>query len=173
MPYADADLAFGAFLVKQLVDLRANPPLVKRGFQSLGKLNAELHLLGLRLVEKKAEGPEGGAMLFYVRGNVLVRIKTRGTSSRYRGGVPHLSVSLVSGARTSAGALDTSFGAEQGKFHAGGGLVNKQAPGKSSIYNTAHNVHAKNNAEDWSDRTHFDFPDLSLDDASIDNIHPL
>ena len=168
-----SDLSFGSFIVKHLVNLQANPPLVKRQFQSLGRLHAELLMLGLRLTTKKEEGPEQGYMLFYVKGNILVRIKTRGSASRYRGGVPHLSVSLVSGALVKSGTLDTSFEAEQGKFHAGGGLVNKQAPSKSSLYNSTKNASAKGNAEDWADGTHFDFPDLDLDDQDIDNIRPL
>ncbi len=37
-------------------------------------------------------------MLFYNRGKVLVRIKTRGSGGNQRGGIPHLVVGLMSGA---------------------------------------------------------------------------
>jgi hypothetical protein len=173
MKHLDSDLALGSQLVRRLINLDSQPPLVHRKYQSLGKLHAELLLMGLRLSQKRSEGPGNGYMLFYARGNVLVRIKTRGSSGKFRGGVPHLTISLLSGSLSETGGLDTSYEAEQGKFHVGGGLVNKHAPSKVHLYSTDLSPRGRSNGEVWSDGTHFDFPDLALDDHDIDNIRPL
>jgi len=108
-------------------------------------------------------------MLFYVKGNVLVRIKTRGTRTKYRGGVPHLTVSMQSGKRTADGKLDTNYEEEIGKFDVSGNVVSKQVP-NAPQYNANLSFLGRANAEKWSDETHFNFPDLVLADQCVEDL---
>jgi len=170
--YNGSDLTTGQQIVRELVDVDLKPPLVKREYQSLGRLHGELRFRGFKLVNKKACGPEDGYMLIYAKGSIIVRIKTRGTRGEFRGGVPHLTVSLLWGGNSKSGELDTSFKAEVGKFHSAGGVVNKVANKESPLYDKETSPLAKGNSEDWSDGTHFDFPDLYLDDRMVHSLEP-
>jgi hypothetical protein len=171
---AETDVAFGRRVVGALVDLRSNPPLVKRKFQSLGRLHGELAWLGAKLVGKKSEQGAAGSgwMLFYLKENVLIRIKTWGSGGKFRGGVPHLVVSLLSGARDKTGEKDLRENAEVGKFHIGGGIVNHsnapKATGNAYMYDQKRNPVAKSANETWADGVHFDFPDFYCDDGGLD-----
>jgi hypothetical protein len=194
MQVSNEDLVTGRRLVHTLVDWSATPPAVKRPFQSLGRLHAELRLLGFQLRKKEPFGTEAGFQLFYTKGNVLVRIKTRGAEAKGRPkvrslseltplqreeylerlhlhgrgrGQPHFTVSIVSGKRDDIGRLDTSYSQELGKIHVGGGLVNK-APIGNGLYGKS--GVGKANADSWADGTHFDFPDGDLDDSCIDDL---
>ncbi|MBL8350964.1 MAG: hypothetical protein JNL87_11685 [Burkholderiaceae bacterium] len=170
MSYDDLDLFLGRQVIQQLVNLRANPPLMRLEYNVLARLHLKLISMGFKLTKREKIGPEAGFMLFYISSNVLVRIKTRGSGGRFRGGVPHMTISLLSGRRDQSGGIDTDYKAEEGKFHVGGGLVNNKTNKKSSIYNEKNNPRAKRNAEDWSDGTHFDFPDLYLDDECVQDL---
>jgi hypothetical protein len=167
MSDVDADVAFGRSIVRTLADFSSSSPLgvplVREQYRSLGKLHAELILHGMALVQKKDEGPEGGHMLIYAKGNVIVRIKTRG-GGKFLGGNPHLSVCLLSGKTLSTGAVDVDYKQEVGKFHVGGGLVNKRP-----LYR-GQDVKAKYLVEQWADATHLTFPGLDFDDSAIVNI---
>ena len=165
----ESDLLLGRQIIRMLVDCDLRPPLVKREYQSLARLHAELKLHGLNLVERRRDGPEAGYMLFYLKGNILVRIKTRGSRGKYRGGVPHLSVCVLSGNRNVDGSLDTSFDAEVGKFDVRGNLVSKKLPSNPE-YNVKLSPLGKANAETWSDETHFDFPDLVVEDQCVESL---
>ena len=112
---SDSDIALGGRVVSLLVNDAVRPLEVKRAFQSLGRLGAELRFLGFRLRGKEQYGPEGGYHLFYLKGNVLVRVKTRGGQSAgsspfwvKRTGAPHVTVSILDG-RSAGGRPDMSY----------------------------------------------------------------
>ena len=163
-----------------MIDFTSNPPLVRRELQSVGRLHGELRFLGFSLFKIEQHGVEGGHQIFYTKGSVLVRIKTRGANPRTTGGAggnaktdrrgePHLTVSLLSGA-TLNGALDTSYDEEQGKFHVGGGVVNKAPNPRSPIYDVQRSAMAQGTQDTWSDQTHFGFHGQALDDSGIDDL---
>lgn len=170
MNYNENDLTIGRQVVRTIVDFKSNPPLVKREFQSLGKLHAELLFFGFRLENKKSWGPEAGYLLAYVKSNVMVKVKTRGDRGRYRGGSPHLSVILLSGTLDDNGKIETEFENEEGKFHVGGGLVSKNIKKKSKYFSEEASADGKGRQEDWADQTHFAFPDQDLDDSIIEQL---
>jgi len=179
MSYDDTDLRLGGQIVRILLEPDAKPPQVKRQYRSLGRLHAELAAHGMKLIEKQSFGPEAGYMLFYRKGNVVVRIKTRGAQGRMRGGQPHLSVILVSGRRSTTdivgrpthyGAILTDYANEEGKFSIHGGVVNKQPRGP--YYDQQASPDGKSLGEDWADLTHFVFPDSGLDDSIVDQLVP-
>lgn len=178
MSTSDADLTLGKQVVSSLIDFSSKPPLVRRDIQTIGRLHGELRFLGFSLFKIEQHGVEGGHQIFYTKGNVLVRVKTRGANVRKvqgvagstkleRRGEPHLTVSLLSG-RLLNGKLDTGYDEEQGKFHVGGGVVNKAPNPKSPIYDVQISAAGQTNQDTWSDHTHFGFHGQGLDDAGMD-----
>lgn len=109
--------------------------------------------LGFRFVRKTSEGTlPGGFQLFYLKDNVLVRIKTAGTAIRPR---PHMTISLVND------ALD--WDAERAKFSDDGNLTAKTLVGAGSGSSTPMRLIQCNppltrDVQDtWAGRSHFDF----------------
>jgi hypothetical protein len=98
----DSDYHLGRHVLRLLVETELPVPMVKREYQRLGKIHEELCILGFRLVKRDSYGPEGGFMLFYGNGRVLVRVKTRGSRARDE---PHLSISI---AHSQGGTIDYS-----------------------------------------------------------------
>jgi hypothetical protein len=177
---SDSDLSLGRQVVRTLVDFSSNPPLVRREIQSVGRLHGELRFLGFSLFKVEQHGVEGGHQIFYTKGSVLVRVKTRGANLRTTKGVggstksdrrgePHLTVSLLSG-KSVNGKLDTSYDEEHGKFHVGGGVVNKAPNSRSPIYDVQKSAAGQGTQDTWSDQTHFGFHGQALDDSGIDDL---
>jgi hypothetical protein len=161
---SDSELELGKKMVLLLVDVESRMPLVKAKYGSVSKLHGELVLSGFKLIKRESfKSPIAGWQLFYLRGRVLVRVKTRGAErdkDAHRRGAPHLTISLISGQHDDKGAIDTSWDAELGKFHLSGGLVNKSP--------AMRNVPVANSRNDeWADETHFDFPNLDFNDQDV------
>jgi hypothetical protein len=166
---SDSEFELARQLIRLLIDVESKMPLVRRKYQQLGRIHGDLRVLGLRLVAREKYGPEAGFMLFYAKGRVLVRIKTRGGQPR---GSPHLTVSMVAGTMNEFGQSDYSD--DLGKFHLSGGLVNpdpidKKRKGIRRAKGFDHQV-AKSRTQMWADATHFDFPDMDLDDECVERL---
>ena len=68
MDNRDQDLKDGRQAVLSLIDVSANPPIVRREIKSVGRLHAELRLIGFRLIKKlESHRVEGGYQLFYAK----------------------------------------------------------------------------------------------------------
>ena len=109
-------------------------------------------------------------MLFYLRGRLLVRIKTRGEkpTSSFRAGLPHVSFVLLKGTwETIDGrpVMKTDFDEELGKFDVTATLVPKRPP-----HNPPQSWIEKAANEEWSDNTHFVFPDLVCEDSCVEKV---
>ncbi|MBA3312908.1 MAG: hypothetical protein M3552_10735 [Planctomycetota bacterium] len=121
---------------------------------------------GLRRVRNDGESPErpgefnGGRQLFYLRGNVLVRVKTRGTRFRPRA---HVTVSMCD----IRGVGDKEWHAwdrERAKFTANGHpeWKNVSDGGSSTPYSFPTRIinGLTPGAQDkWADNCHFDLPE--------------
>jgi hypothetical protein len=151
--------ASAARLMALLID--ADTHLVR--FPSLIALHASLNRHGFHLIQKQAYGPAGGYQLFYARGRLLVRLKTRGDENGPRANQPHLSVSLYDGK-----ALDWQN--DQAKFNARGGVEPKAmtTPDRFNEIDFQGNPqrfmlilggkYDGPGADAWANRTHFQFP---------------
>ena len=113
----------------------AQPPQIHARFARIQRIHAELQWMGFRLIEKRNNygGPllENGLpvapILFWLKGRVLVRVKTRGepASAKFRQGLAHMSVCLLEGNLHANGAMKTSYSEELGKFDPAGRLLEK------------------------------------------------
>jgi hypothetical protein len=121
---------------------------------------AELHKLltdfGLQKTDDQGYNPPG-RQLFYKKGRLLVRIKTKGNppSARYRANQPHLSVGLM------RDSVDTSFDAEMVKFSPIGRARPKSTrPGTFllPVTGTSERPSYSGDPDEWGRMTHFSFP---------------
>ncbi|MCZ2156509.1 MAG: hypothetical protein LC114_21830 [Bryobacterales bacterium] len=69
-------------------------------FGSFMELDSTLRSNGFRLTSVKEWGPPGGEQLFYERGNVCCRVKTKGDNSGKRERIPHISFGVNDGVGT-------------------------------------------------------------------------
>jgi hypothetical protein len=138
-------------LMPQLVSLDG---IVRK--TTLAELDSLLTSFGLKEIDDQPYNPPG-RQLFYSRGRLLIRIKTRGNppNASYRANQPHLSVSLMKDGE------DTSFAAEMVKFSPEG-KAQPKSTGKGTLFlpvtGTAGNVRFRGDAEAWAKSTHFNFP---------------
>jgi hypothetical protein len=192
-----SDVQLGNRLVQKLIRPGAQPAQVKVEFAALMPLHGALCSEGLRLVDREPYGPgldgeRNGWMLFYLKGHVLVRIKTNGerSGSRFRQGLPHMSISLLGNKLDKkpgkTGAIDLSFGNEVAKMDCRG-LIHAKVPPKIPAFSAtltpagrivadsaaaAAALQAKIAGETWADETHFVFPDLAFDETGLDRLFP-
>ncbi len=106
----------------------------------------------------------GGYQLFYLRGNVLVRIKTVGTQRRSR---PHMTISL-----TLRG--EQGWESERAKYTSRGTvsaalLVSNPIPKMPALARINPNAAAM--GDEWADDCHFDFPQ-PFDDSAASLLTP-
>lgn len=173
------DQAIGSRVVQTMLRPRAEPPQLRQEFGEIMGCHRHLFGIGFQLIEKRENygGPslESGKpmspILLWRQERVLVRIKPRGedAGAKFRQGLAHMSVCLVSGSLGADGRMDTGWGAEVGKFSFRGQLVAK-TPG--AAIGSAVDHLKKSAGETWSDETHFQFPDLVCDDSQIDTLKP-
>jgi hypothetical protein len=120
--------------------------------------------LGFALKEKSDQFVRpGGFQFFYVKPNVLVRIKTKGTSQRPR---PHMTISLFCGG--------LAWDQEQAKMNVRGNwdakLLTDKTDKLSPFIVLAPSLPA--GAQDnWANRTHFDFSP-GFDDSAAAQLQP-
>ena len=138
-------------LMPQLVGL--DGVVVKTRLADLHKLLTDF---GLRKTgDNEYNAP--GRQLFYKKGRLLVRIKTKGNplNARYRANQPHLSVGLM------RDSVDTSFQAEMVKFSPIGRARPKSTqPGTFllPVTGTSERPSYSGDADEWGRMTHFNFP---------------
>jgi hypothetical protein len=129
---------------------------------TLAELDALFVRFGLKLLpaETKSYNPPG-QMLFYQRGRLLVRIKTKGNpaNAQHRANQPHLSVGLMKDSQ------DLGFDAEMIKFTPTGGVQPKSLnanPGPKRtlipVTGTPGSQQYDGNDATWAKETHFNFP---------------
>jgi hypothetical protein len=133
---------------------------------SLAELDTLLSNFGLELLTNKSKDYNPpGRMLFYRRGRLLVRVKTKGNppNAKYRANQPHLSVGLMKDDQ------DLDFEAEVVKFSAAGRAKPKSTdPGSKTrtllpVTGTIDNPNYDGDAGEWARSTHFNFgPGLTL-----------
>lgn len=131
---------------------------------SLLRLNAALQNdAGLQFERNDGEAREGelrgGRQLFYRRGNVLVRVKTRGTAFRPR---PHLTISMVDCRGDGDDAWHT-WDRERVKFTADGVPAWKNMSDGNSKFPFSFPTRVIDGLTDgdkdiWADDCHFDLP---------------
>jgi hypothetical protein len=128
---------------------------------TLAELDALLSSFGLKYLSDKAKDYNPpGRMLYYQRGRLLVRIKTKGNppKAKYRENQPHLSVGLMKDDQ------DTGFQAEVVKFSPTGRARPKSTNAKSGertllpVTGTVNNPKYDGDEGLWASSTHFDFP---------------
>ena len=104
----------------------------------------------------------GGYQLFYLRDEVLVRIKTKGTSRRP---VSHMTISLVSGG--------LGWDHERAKMGLSGrwcGKILSRSTGERvSPWSVIQDSLSDAEQDAWANRTHFDFP-THFDDSGADRL---
>ncbi|MEM9461316.1 MAG: hypothetical protein AAGF11_44540 [Myxococcota bacterium] len=157
----------------------AQPPMLRAEFDSANKCHAHLAFMGFRLIEKRdhyggprmEDGQPVSPILLWLKERVLVRLKPRGepATGKFRQGLAHLSVCLISGQTKDDGSLDTGFKAEVGKFSPTGHLLSASP---KSATKGKHAWEKKGAAEEWSDNTHFLFANLVCDDRDVDRLIP-
>jgi hypothetical protein len=122
----------------------------------LAELNKLLTDFGLQKTAEEDYNPPG-RQLFYKKGRLLVRIKTKGNppEARYRANQPHLSVGLM------RDTVDTSFQAEMVKFSPLG-RARPKSTGRSTfllpVTGTREHPTYSGDADEWGRMTHFNFP---------------
>ena len=129
---------------------------------TLAELDALFISFGLKLLPKETKDYNPpGRMLFYQRGRLLVRIKTKGNlpNAAHRANQPHLSVGLMKDNQ------DLGFDAELIKFTPTGGvqpksLNAKPGPKRTLIPVTGTLSSQQYDGDDakWAKATHFNFP---------------
>jgi hypothetical protein len=148
-------------LMPQLVGLDG---IVRKN--TLAELESLFTSLDLKLVKDATiDCNPPGRMLFYRRGRLLVRIKTKGNppDKKYRVDQPHLSVVLMKGEQ------DIEFDAEVVKFSPAGRAQPKSTDARPEnrtllpVTGTAKKPKFDGNADVWSRATHFNFaPGITL-----------
>jgi hypothetical protein len=133
---------------------------------TLAELHALLTSFGLEFLKDKIKDYNApGQMLYYQRGRLLVRVKTKGNppNVKYRANQPHLSVGLMKDDK------DTEFEAEVVKFSPAGRAQPKSTdprPGKRTLLpvtGTVDNPRYDGDAKEWARSTHFNFaPGITL-----------
>ena len=131
---------------------------------SLMRLDATLRTqAGLRRVRNDGEAREGelrgGRQIFYLRGNLLVRVKTRGTRMRPRA---HVTISMVD--RRGGGDPDWhTWDRERVKFTANGNpawknISDGSSPNPYSFPTRIIDGLTSGQQDNWADDCHFDLP---------------
>lgn len=110
--------------------------------------------------EARAGELRGGRQLFYRRGNVLVRVKTRGTAFRAR---PHITVSMVD-VRGSDDEVWHTWDRERVKFTADGNpdwknMSDGNSPFPFSFPTRIIDGLTNGDKDVWADDCHFDLPE--------------
>ena len=148
-------------LMPQLVGL--DGIVRKNTLAELESLFTSFDLVFLEKQTKDCNPP--GRMLFYQRGRLLVRIKTKGNppDKKYRVDQPHLSVGLMKDDQ------DVEFDAEIVKFSPAGRAQPKSTDARPEkrtllpVTGTARKPKFDGNADAWSQATHFNFaPGVTL-----------
>jgi hypothetical protein len=148
-------------LMPQLVSLDG---VVRKS--SLAELDALLTSFGLELLKSKTKDYNApGRMLFYQRGRLLVRIKTKGNlpNATYRANQPHLSVGLMRDDQ------DLAFESEVVKFSPAGRARPKSTDPRADrrtllpVTGTVNNPKYDGDEGEWARSTHFNFaPGLTI-----------